>query len=77
MAFTRRHYVTLSDLIRLSDTDLFSHTELTRFATRLADLLTIDNPAFDRARFLTACGFAPASSSPRSGKAHPAHSSKD
>lgn len=54
--FARRHYQAIADVIKASDRDLFSQSEVLGMALRLADMLQADNPRFDRARFLAACG---------------------
>lgn len=54
--FARRHYQAIADVIAASDRDLFSQSEVLGMALRLADMLQADNPRFDRAKFLSACG---------------------
>lgn len=58
--YQRRHYVDLAQLIFELRTEgqsqLFAPEEVDRFARALAQLFARDNPRFDRARFLFACG---------------------
>ena len=58
--FQRRHYEAIAEVIRTTasstQTALFSSDELLRLAYKLADSFAQDNPAFDRDRFLAACG---------------------
>jgi hypothetical protein len=59
---TRKHFIAVAALIKgLADTTA-DPAQATDIAVRdvadgLADLFAKDNPNFDRARFLTACGF--------------------
>jgi hypothetical protein len=65
--FSKRHYVKLSEVLRvkltharMDDDDPYSVNVRTSVAlgiiTETADMLQRDNPAFDRERFMNACG---------------------
>lgn len=62
-AFTARHYAAIATAIReevntaTAEEDHASVMSLARTVQRLAALFAGDNPAFDRRRFTTACGF--------------------
>jgi capsule polysaccharide export protein KpsE/RkpR len=57
---TRKDYQLIAEVIREQGADLvYQNSEKARHdltAHALADALALDNPRFDRARFLTACG---------------------
>lgn len=57
---TRKDYQLIAQAINapfVSDSlDMSDYAERERIANRLADSLKADNPRFDRARFLKACG---------------------
>ena len=61
---TRKDYVKLADVlkdltpVKMADTGYYQGASDTHYTTchKLADALASDNPAFDRARFLEACG---------------------
>lgn len=58
---TRKHYIALAALIKdlgetLSMPDQAADIAFADYVTDLSDLFAKDNPNFDRARFLTACG---------------------
>jgi hypothetical protein len=51
---TRKDYIKIAIVIQ---TSWWGNSELKRdFANNLADEFALDNPRFDKARFLTACG---------------------
>jgi hypothetical protein len=52
---TRKDYVMIAQVISESQ-GLTRSDIIDTVAERLADALAIDNPRFDRARFLAACG---------------------
>ena len=54
---TRKHYVAIAEILRARK-GIWSTAELARkdIAERIADTMANDNPRFDRARFLKACG---------------------
>jgi hypothetical protein len=53
---TRKDYVLIAAVIKAAS-DAPGYSERNAFvAFALADALALDNPRFDRARFLTACG---------------------
>lgn len=56
--FSARHYRAIADLIRSLASDLapYEHDALCTIATRVADLFARDNGAFNRDRFIAACG---------------------
>lgn len=61
--FSKRHYVTIAQLIAdlkrsasTGNADVFSEATINGFAVIVADRFALDNRAFDRARFLVACG---------------------
>ena len=55
--FTTQHYVMLAGLIdQVRSESAGDDLWLTVFAGRLTDELARDNPRFNRARFLKACG---------------------
>lgn len=47
--FTRRHYIAIANIIKNS-------LDKNEIAMLMADMFKQDNPAFDRMKFLTACG---------------------
>jgi hypothetical protein len=56
---TRKDYIKIAAAIEDVDT---THHEKWVFSNALADILKEDNPAFDRERFLAACGLRKTSS---------------
>lgn len=52
---TRKDYVIIADVIKNLDECIDSYA-LEALADNMADALQGDNPRFDRARFLSACG---------------------
>lgn len=52
---TRKDYVILADVIKNLDEVIDSYA-LEALAENMSDALAKDNPRFDRARFLVACG---------------------
>jgi hypothetical protein len=56
--FTKRHYTVIAEVFNLKDhqTPLFDAAERLRLARTLARVFALDNPRFDRERFLFACG---------------------
>ena len=65
MAMSRKHYTEVAEIIKAeidgidSVNDPFgvgAHSALSNVADNLADMFKRDNSAFDRARFLDACG---------------------
>ncbi len=56
--FTRTHYKAIAEIVRHTATSVCKFENLfhTPLANELADYFAADNPRFDRARFLTACG---------------------
>lgn len=68
--FTKRHYIAIAEVINTTAStgqgSLFSSDALLHLALRLADTFALDNPRFDRERFLAACRVsAPDVSAPR------------
>lgn len=56
---SRKHYVAIAAMIRRrvdADATVGGHSITREIAEGLADVFADDNPRFDRARFLTACG---------------------
>jgi hypothetical protein len=57
---TRKDYVMLADILRNNREDFIEGEDgfavIGIMAHQIADGLQADNPRFDRARFLTACG---------------------
>lgn len=53
---TRKDYVLISDVLRDALDSIIDDMALEALASSFADELTLDNPRFDRARFLAACG---------------------
>ena len=59
MRMTKRDYIRLADalsLARPSTADLFEQGIYARIVDRLCIVLLADNPAFNRATFVRACG---------------------
>jgi hypothetical protein len=56
--FQRRHYEVIAEIFAEDDrqSPLFDSEERLRLAMKFAQVFTRDNPRFDRARFLFACG---------------------
>jgi len=52
---TRKDYVIIADVIKNLD-ECIDSDGLEALADNMADALESDNPRFDRARFLVACG---------------------
>jgi hypothetical protein len=52
---TRKDYVMIADVIKNLD-EVIDEYALEVLADNMADSLESDNPRFDRARFLSACG---------------------
>jgi hypothetical protein len=53
---TRKHYIAMAQafkLVKVHDGDIET---LTKLAHELASVLKVDNPRFDKDKFLTACG---------------------
>lgn len=62
MKFSRRHYEALAVVFKLAlDNNPTAAEEATiqSVIKRVADKLTEDNPAFNRSRFMKACGLNP------------------
>lgn len=67
MSLSRKHYTAVADVFapRLvnaptgTDWDFGYTCAAKAIANDLADIFAADNPAFDRARFLAACGVTP------------------
>jgi hypothetical protein len=68
MALSKKHYEQFAQIIAAEVADIPSHMRhveeqvsaqiaLKRVASRMAVHFKVDNPRFDRARFLAACGF--------------------
>lgn len=55
---TRKHYIAIANIIRQDLEQNGDNDTLERVAKELATILKADNRAFDRDRFLTACGVA-------------------
>lgn len=53
---TRKDYVLIADVIKGQQAPHNDTDTLWRVACALADVLEGDNPNFDHARFMTACG---------------------
>jgi hypothetical protein len=53
---TRKDYVMISTILRLSRAPHNDTATLEELAYSFAENLAVDNPRFDRARFLVACG---------------------
>ena len=57
---TRKDYVMIADILRNNREDFIEgedgFTVIEIIANQMASALQADNPRFDRARFLTACG---------------------
>lgn len=59
---SRKHYESVANMVARLDATLSDPTQAPDIAVRdhaddLADLFADDNPAFDRDRFIRACGF--------------------
>jgi hypothetical protein len=58
--FQRRHYQAIADVLAFSlasaDRTMFTSDELGKVAETLAKAFKVDNPRFDKARFIVACG---------------------
>ncbi len=58
--FQRRHYQAIADVLAFSlaasDRTMFTSDELSKVAETLAKAFAVDNPNFDRTRFIAACG---------------------
>ncbi len=54
--FSKRHYEWLAQFVKTDD--CMAYDTGYRVALALADRLKQDNPAFNRSRFLTACGLS-------------------
>lgn len=53
---TRKDYVLISDILRDALDSIIDDMALEALASNFADELAADNPRFDYARFLRACG---------------------
>ncbi len=53
---TRKDYVLISDVLRDALDSIIDDMALEALASRFADELALDNPRFDRERFLAAAG---------------------
>jgi len=51
---TRKDYQLIAGVLK--DSQVRNQTATLALTVRLADALALENPRFDRARFLTACG---------------------
>lgn len=62
MAMSRKHYREFARVINVNrevaeEIDVSPETLLVSVANGLASVFAVDNPAFDRVKFLEACGF--------------------
>lgn len=53
---TRKDYILIADAINKAPVDASQDRQRNTVARSIADALATDNPRFDRARFLKACG---------------------
>lgn len=68
--FQRRHYVAIVALLaEFRHSDLFSEGYTRDVVVMFCDQFQVDNPAFDRQRFLSACGLAETIHNAKSSKA--------
>jgi len=60
MPMSKKDYVAVAAAIKASVRPACSETaqSLRELSLRLSSIFELDNPSFDRARFLTACGVA-------------------
>lgn len=65
MAMTKKHYQATADVLRsvyqdygvAESPDPLFHLAMKSLAGRMAVLFQVDNPRFDREKFMEACGF--------------------
>ena len=53
---TKKHYERIAAILHIARTSVPKHNHEWWIAENLADYFATDNPKFDRARFLQACG---------------------
>lgn len=58
--FQRRHYTTVANVLKTTSDQgqrqLFTSEDIRRLTLAFCEIFTVDNPRFDRVRFLQACG---------------------